>query len=62
MGGGKTKKITNHIFEGNKWLLESLDAIGKYTEEGDFIFNNMIEVNNIEGFSPIDFSKIGMKK
>ncbi|MBG7630469.1 MAG: right-handed parallel beta-helix repeat-containing protein [Bacteroidetes bacterium] len=59
---GKTKKITNHIFEGNKWLLESLDAIGKYSEEGDFIFNNMIEVNNIEGFSPIDFSKIGMKK
>ena len=57
---GRTKKVTNHIFEGNKWITDSLDAFGKYSEDGIFVFNDKIQGTNIEGFLPIVFSKIGI--
>ena len=59
---GRTKKITNHIFQGNKWITDSLDIFGKYSEEGLFVFKDRLKVSEIKGFSLIDFSKIGILK
>lgn len=59
---GRTKKITNHVFQGNKWVKDSLDLFGQYSEDGKFIFNDSIAVASIKGFTHINFSRIGILK
>ena len=57
---GRTKKITNHVFQGNKWIKDSLDVFGQYSEDGKFIFNDKIVLIGIKGFTDINFSRIGI--
>lgn len=61
-GKGRTKKITNHIFEDNIWLEGLTTDIGKLLDSKQFIPNDLIHIKFLPNFEKIEFSKIGIQK
>ena len=59
---GKTKKISNHVVQGNQVLNETPASIGKRISKDLFEFESKVSFDKLEGFMSIDFENMGIQE
>ena len=57
-----SKKITNHVFEGNQVFKTIPESIGVLSKQGTLLFEDIFKMPGMIDFIEIDFKAIGIKK
>ncbi len=59
---GKTKKISNHVVQGNQVLNETPTSIGHLKNKDQFEFESKVRFDKLPGFLSIDFESMGIQE